>query len=694
MIKPTESLRYQIGEWVYDARTLTITCSEKQLTLERGVAHLLDYFIANPKRVISKEELVTNVWKSVVTDNAVSSAITRLRTCLGDNPRTPEYIATLSRVGYRLIANVVEINDRHDNMALYSRSAVLVMVSLALSMLWYFGFRPEAPSIKPPLKLKPLTGFVGDEIHPSLSPDGSLLAFSHRKAQSENWSIWVRQLDTTAQIKISTNEMNAKLPKWDAHGRRLLFRSVTGDVCEYYFAEIENMSLVRLIPILGCVTGSDEGNIIWSADPNAVYFTQASSKSEPFIIYRYHLLTKKLSQITSPPDTGRGDYRVEISPDLKTLGFLRDSVHLNQTDVWIYDLRSAESRLVATVPATLRGLAWSEDSNHIIVADKNQQLQSINKDDSNTKTLTFGLTPLFHPASGGGKIAAAAGSYHRREVWRAVGDFSTSPPVLYSLEPFIVSSRSNRLPQLNPVDNSVAYISEESGSQQIWLQLSNGDSHQITELDTAHYFRALNWSPDGKKLVAAANNKLLWIDTNTRTTITSGEMLENVSDPKWASDNRHIYVGRKQSADWQIFKIDPTTNTHEIVTRNGGYKATTSATNDDSLYISKLHQGGLWKLDLTNGQEMRLDSIQADLILTLGWAVRGPKPHLFYIHPENTQSIKRLSLGHHSEQPVDMIQLEQDWIIDFDISMDESTILFSRSVPNNTDIILLTSKDE
>src|SRR5207344_201959 len=53
------------------------------------------------------DELLTQVWAGVVvTPDSVYQAVASLRRMLGDDARQPAYIATVPRLGYRLVAPV------------------------------------------------------------------------------------------------------------------------------------------------------------------------------------------------------------------------------------------------------------------------------------------------------------------------------------------------------------------------------------------------------------------------------------------------------------------------------------------------------------------------------------------------------------------------------------------------------------
>jgi TolB-like protein len=58
---------------------------------------------------VSIDELLEDVWTGVVvTPDSVYQAVATLRRLLGDDPKQPRYIATVPRLGYRMIAAVVE----------------------------------------------------------------------------------------------------------------------------------------------------------------------------------------------------------------------------------------------------------------------------------------------------------------------------------------------------------------------------------------------------------------------------------------------------------------------------------------------------------------------------------------------------------------------------------------------------------
>lgn len=99
--------RLQIGEWWADPATNELGRASETLRIEPKVMEVLMVLAGRPGGVVSRDELLALVWPGVVVgDEALTQSIIKLRRALGDNPRSPVYIETISKRGYRLIAPV------------------------------------------------------------------------------------------------------------------------------------------------------------------------------------------------------------------------------------------------------------------------------------------------------------------------------------------------------------------------------------------------------------------------------------------------------------------------------------------------------------------------------------------------------------------------------------------------------------
>lgn len=78
-------------------------CPQK---IEPQVFKLLLFMLENPDRVITRNELVSRVWKtSVISDSALNATISAARYAIGDSGSKQQCIKTISGCGYRFIAS-------------------------------------------------------------------------------------------------------------------------------------------------------------------------------------------------------------------------------------------------------------------------------------------------------------------------------------------------------------------------------------------------------------------------------------------------------------------------------------------------------------------------------------------------------------------------------------------------------------
>jgi TolB-like protein/DNA-binding winged helix-turn-helix (wHTH) protein len=102
----------RIGEWSVDPATHQIERDGQTVTLEARTMRLLVCLAERAGETVSFDDLMDQVWPgTVVTQDSVYRAVTSLRRLLADNPRKPEYIVTVPRRGYRLVAKVVAEAD-------------------------------------------------------------------------------------------------------------------------------------------------------------------------------------------------------------------------------------------------------------------------------------------------------------------------------------------------------------------------------------------------------------------------------------------------------------------------------------------------------------------------------------------------------------------------------------------------------
>src|SRR5689334_18910279 len=96
-----------VGEWVARRRSGELISEGRTERLEPKAMDLLFLLASMPGEAFSKDAIMERVWPGVVVgEDTLARAVSRLRKALGDDAKTPRYIETLHKRGYRLIADV------------------------------------------------------------------------------------------------------------------------------------------------------------------------------------------------------------------------------------------------------------------------------------------------------------------------------------------------------------------------------------------------------------------------------------------------------------------------------------------------------------------------------------------------------------------------------------------------------------
>jgi len=98
---------YHFGEFRIEALARTLRREEEIVTLNRRAFDVLLYFVQNPGRVLTRDELLKNVWPDTYVDeNSLAQSISALRRALEEKPGDNSYIVTLPGRGYQFVSQV------------------------------------------------------------------------------------------------------------------------------------------------------------------------------------------------------------------------------------------------------------------------------------------------------------------------------------------------------------------------------------------------------------------------------------------------------------------------------------------------------------------------------------------------------------------------------------------------------------
>ena len=94
---------FKFGDLEIDVSALKARRDKKTIEISRREAQIIQYFAANPDRIISREELYESVWQDQMTDlgtRTVDMHIAKLRSKIEEDSEEPQIIMTVRGAGY------------------------------------------------------------------------------------------------------------------------------------------------------------------------------------------------------------------------------------------------------------------------------------------------------------------------------------------------------------------------------------------------------------------------------------------------------------------------------------------------------------------------------------------------------------------------------------------------------------------
>ena len=98
---------YEFAQFMLDVPERDLTYGAERIHLAPKTFEVLVTLVTRPHRLVTKREILDCVWPEVfVGEGILTVHVAALRRVLGDARRSPAYIETVSRSGYRFIAEV------------------------------------------------------------------------------------------------------------------------------------------------------------------------------------------------------------------------------------------------------------------------------------------------------------------------------------------------------------------------------------------------------------------------------------------------------------------------------------------------------------------------------------------------------------------------------------------------------------
>ncbi len=686
-LSPAETSPFWLNEWFVQPAIYRMSTLDETIQLEPRVMHVLTCLASCPGDVVSREALLGTVWAdSLVCEDSLTRAISDLRRACHDDPRCPRIIETIRKRGYRLIAvinseaglahqfeykqrekteatatMVQPLPEKINKMAcreqlfqsarfrsLKSQRPIQPYISwrLLLPLVGLFLFvcaidLISTPGDDHPLLTRaingcPLTSSQGLERQPAISPDGTRVAFVMAADDGTGRNIYLTQNNAGSYLTLTVLDGDEVNPAWSPDGTRIAFISLGQSPGIYTVPSIGGELKLLL-------AGPDHSTgLAWSPDGKFLAFA-TKNEEEAFRIHLFDLATSEVRTLSSPPSNYHGDSSPTFSPDSKQIAFIRSDNALID-DIYQISISGEETMRLTTAQEQVAGLAWTPDGEHLIFSaapDGNWCLWRYTKSSGAVSWLP---TPGDWAMSPTISVTGQQLVYEQILVRLDIGRLNLSSREAISIEQttMISSTRNDYAASYSPGGERIAFISNRSGYEEIWLCESDGAKpRQLTQFQGSIVLEP-HWSADGEAIIFSAF-------TDDQFAIFKIDIIGGMARRVLNTDCHEIVCFCSKGGEWIWFKEDSekgwqykkmSTDDGRIeVVANENISCPVQSVDGDYIYYQGEADGYIWRQSTSGGEK---ELVSEDEIAVNPWHQYAPTARgLFYT--KDVDSVRVLS---------------------------------------------------
>jgi len=604
--------------------------AEKE-TLQPKFIEVLCYLASQYPRIIPREEIIEQVWAGnvYVGEKALTNAIWHLRQRLKGAATEPTIIETIRKVGYRLLVepqwleetpttpitsedldtdtlhaeqldhSTTPAVEQHQappekQQKLHAMYSLLLLCVLVVSVLLY----EKAPEPQPD-QIEPITKQPGAELFASPSPDGNNIVFKWvNKAGNDNLYLKDRHNPQLPPKQLTFGDVNIGFSVWSNDGAYLYFakKDRQQKTCEVMQLKVETQQEQR---IASCPERGGYYYIDISPDNKTLAFHGYEEPADSSGIY-FLDLTNPDSQpyrFSCSNNCGYRDRDFAFSPDGKHIAVTRRVNTFNE-NLFLVDLATQEATQLSFGEEDIVGLTWHPDGTRIIYAAQRADIRKGYMLDIETKRSTaINIDGFSYPEFSRNSHELF---FQQRSEKYTLTSLALNDDVASTPFPIIESADSHHYPNYSNATQKIAYVSNESGFNELWIADKQGQNRQqITFLKKS--VRYPYWSHDGKKIAFLAPNesetqdKIYIYDLSTEKLSELNSPHQNHNRPTWTFDDTGIITAVYADEYTDLHIINIASGESKRITHSGArFGIMTSPT---TLLFTQ-EKSGLWQKEL------------------------------------------------------------------------------------------------
>jgi Tol biopolymer transport system component/DNA-binding winged helix-turn-helix (wHTH) protein len=548
-----------------------------RIRLQAQPFQLLLLLLRDAGEVVTRDEICRELWPAdtfVDFEHSLAAAVNKLREALGDSAENPKYIETLPKRGYRFIGKikpdapaVVPTLESKETAALatvpvptvkahWGRWLAAIALAAIIVATFLVATLPRNTESLEPITALPFTSFPGQETAPSISPDGSRVAFSWDNAATRNsptpaYDLYIKAIGSETLLRLTNHPSEWISSTWSPDGTQIAFHRLAGADNGIY-----------VIPALGgperklhtTHTPYDlAAPLSWSPDGKWIAYADVENDQPGDRMFLLNLSTLESHEFPHDPSCNHeGD--LTFSHSGRQLALL--CVHSTTSfEYFITDIDGKSRRSLATVREFPSNLAWSGDDRYLIFSralESGPELHELRISDGTIRKIPL-VAGGFWPAIShdGTKLAFMVENSHVN-IWRRdLLHPSAAPAEMYT------STLQQNAAQYSPDGKRVIFDSARSGLWSVWMADSDGSNLvQISRDGPAGYPR---WSPDSQKIAFQMKDREgLWgvyvTNISDRVPHKLPTKVRETSDPEWSRDGKWIYFRAYEGVGHQLYR--------------------------------------------------------------------------------------------------------------------------------------------
>lgn len=606
----------RIGPWKVVPELNVLEREGMRRRIEPRLMHLLGVLVESRGQVVSRARLIEAAWADVVaSDETLTQAISGLRAALEDSPRQPRYLETIPKRGYRLLPEPtpsVSSTPRRRPHRMTSVAAGFLLISLLGIGYWYGLTLPRHGSAHALPELRPLTSMPGRETEPALSTDGRLayVARDSGAASDGEFKVWLMPADGGTATRLTANRGWESSPAWSSDARRLAFVLQASGRCEIIIAEPRGLQRTA-----SACRPDSYPQIAWVPGGQELLISEADSRGVA-ALWILDLRSGARRRLTTPPDGG-GDRFPTVAPDGRTVAFARMG-NMEGSDLWTAEIATGSTTRLTHDHAPIRGTSWMSPGRIVFASRRGGEfsLWAVDAGGGSPQSLHVPATPSVRPAAGRARLVFEQQHFDSDIIEVPVDDGAARQGRRHSIS----STRWDDEPRISPDGSRIAFVSERSGSRQLWVRGTDGAIRQLTRLPKGDV-RSIRWSPSGDAIAFAASaggSSDIWLvspDGGNPERLT----LEAWTDvaPAWSIDGRSVFFVSDRGG-WGIFRKSVGDQTP--ASRVNAIPAAAMFDSPRGLLFTRADRDGLWLAGQHEPELLAPDLLRGDFT---GWELRG-----------------------------------------------------------------------